>query len=37
MGKACLQDPFLQGGFIIGDEDCLFLNVYTPKVKKIFI
>nr|CAH7760970.1 unnamed protein product [Callosobruchus chinensis] len=34
MGKACLQDPFLQGGFIIGDEDCLFLNVYTPKVSK---
>ncbi|VEN46887.1 unnamed protein product [Callosobruchus maculatus] len=34
IGNVCLQDPFLQGGFIIGNEDCLVLNVYTPEVSK---
>ncbi|CAH1994057.1 unnamed protein product [Acanthoscelides obtectus] len=31
--KVCLQDPILQGaGYIYGTEDCLVLNVYTPRI-----
>lgn len=31
-GNICAQkDPFL--GTYGGDEDCLYLNVYTPKVR----
>ncbi|CAH1962624.1 unnamed protein product [Acanthoscelides obtectus] len=31
--KVCLQDPILEGdGYIYGTEDCLVLNVYTPRI-----
>ncbi|VEN46884.1 unnamed protein product [Callosobruchus maculatus] len=30
--KKCLQDPVLQVGRVLGTEDCLVLNVYTPMV-----
>lgn len=31
-GSACLGIEFGSGSKIIGQEDCLFLNVYTPKL-----
>ena len=32
-GSSCLQiDPLYSLEDITGDEDCLFLNVYTPSV-----
>jgi len=40
-GSACFGPDFGQdigSGFkIIGQEDCLFLNVYTPKVIEKYI
>lgn len=33
-GNACLGIDY-KGG-IVGQEDCLYLNVYTPKVNTVF-
>lgn len=37
-GSPCLQHPQpstnFTGGGVFGDEDCLYLNVYTSKVSK---
>ena len=32
----CLQIDFIQQYNISGTEDCLYLNVYTPKVRSTF-
>nr|CAH7760988.1 unnamed protein product [Callosobruchus chinensis] len=32
--KKCLQDPVLQVGRVVGTEDCLILNVYTPMTSE---
>ncbi|KAF4526362.1 hypothetical protein B566_EDAN014100, partial [Ephemera danica] len=32
-GNSCLQIHILLTGKFIGDEDCLYLNVYTPKLE----
>merc|ERR1719516_105404 len=31
-GSACLQYDLRQRGKLLGDEDCLFLNIYTPNI-----
>lgn len=33
-GSPCVQ-PTVDGSGIVGQEDCLFLNVYTPQVRDI--
>ncbi|XP_011297876.1 uncharacterized protein [Fopius arisanus] len=33
-GKKCIhQNVYFQKNYIIGDEDCLYLNIYTPKME----
>lgn len=37
-GSPCLQiDSLESSDQIIGDEDCLYLNVYTPSVSNLFL
>ena len=31
----CLQYNLFAPGFVFGQEDCLYLNIYTPQVKCI--
>lgn len=33
MSPACIHTDFFQMYTIVGQEDCLYLNVYTPKVR----
>jgi para-nitrobenzyl esterase len=32
-GSPCAQVPLMGGVNFTGSEDCLFINIYTPKVK----
>lgn len=32
MGPMCIQYTGTSGSEIVGNEDCLYLNVYTPVV-----
>ena len=36
LGDMCVQNGMLNHAFA-GSEDCLFLNVYTPKVIDLFL
>jgi carboxylesterase type B len=33
LGAECAQFNILAGGVLAGEEDCLFVNVFTPKLK----
>ena len=36
-GPACVGVEFLSSGRLVGEEDCLYLNVFVPKVSQIII